>query len=241
MPDRLPALTFFFPAFNEKENLEAVVSEALETLPRFAERFEVVIVDDGSRDCTPELADTLAAGDPRVRVIHHRPNRGYGGAVRSGLASATTPYVFFTDGDRQFRIADLHLLISRIDDADAVVGYRIKRSDPARRLVIAWVYKHILRLVFGSGFRDVDCAYKLFRTELFERVPLARVRSNGAFFSAELLLTLGAAGARVVQVGVPHHPRVAGLAAGAAPRVVARTLRDLVLLRLRLWKARGSP
>ena len=238
MRSRLPALTFFFPAYNEEENLEAVVGEALETLPRFADSFEVVIVDDGSRDRTPELADALAAGDSRVRVVHHRPNRGYGGAVRSGLEAARMPYVFFTDGDRQFRLADLHLLISRSGDADAVVGYRIRRSDPARRLVIAWVYKQVLRVVFGSGFRDVDCAYKLFRTDLFQRVPLSRVRSNGAFFSAELLLTLRAAGARIVQVGVPHHPRVAGVAAGAAPRVVARTLRDLVRLRLRLWAAR---
>lgn len=239
MADRLPALTFFFPAYNEEGNLEAVVAEALEALPRFADRFEVVIVDDGSRDRTPELADALAGRDPRIRVIHHRPNRGYGGAIRSGLASARMPYVFFTDGDRQFRLADLHLLLARIDDADVVVGYRIRRSDPARRLAIAWVYKHVLRVVFGCGFRDVDCAYKLFRTELFQRVPLSLIRSNGAFFSAELLLTLRAAGARVVQVGVPHHPRVAGVAAGAAPRVVARTLRDLLLLRMRLWSARG--
>ena len=240
MVSRLPALTFFFPAYNEEENVEAVVGEALETLPRFADRFEVVIVDDGSHDRTPELADELAARDPRVRVIHHRPNRGYGGAVRSGLEAARMPYVFFTDGDRQFRIADLHLLISRIGDADAVVGYRIRRSDPTRRLVIAWVYKQVLRVAFGAGFRDVDCAYKLFRTDVLQRVPLSRVRSNGAFFSAELLLTLRAAGARIVQVGVPHHPRVAGVAAGAAPRVVARTLRDLGRLRLRLWTARSG-
>lgn len=240
MPSRIPALSFFFPAYNEEENLRAVVAEALETLPQFADSFEIVIVDDGSRDRTPELADALAAGDPRIRVIHHRPNRGYGGAVRSGLEAARMPYVFFTDGDRQFRVADLHLLISRIGDAEAVVGYRIRRSDPARRLVIAWVYKQILRVVFGSSFRDVDCAYKLFRTDVFQHVPLSRVRSNGAFFSAELLLTLRAAGARIVQVGVPHHPRVAGVAAGAAPRVVARTLRDLVRLRTRLWTARSG-
>lgn len=238
MPDRLPALSFFFPAYNEEENVEAVVAEALATLPRFADRFEIVVVDDGSRDRTPELADALAAADPRVRVIHHSPNRGYGGAVRSGLASARMPFVFFTDGDRQFRLDDLGLLISRIDDADAVVGYRIKRSDPRARLVIAWVYKHVLRTVFGAGFRDVDCAFKLIRTELFRRVPLSRVRSDGAFFSAELLLTLRAAGARIRQVGVPHYPRVAGIAAGATPRVVARTLRDLILLRARLWISR---
>lgn len=235
---RLPALTFFFPAYNEEGNVEAVVAEALETLPRFADRFEVVIVDDGSRDRTPELADALAAADPRVRVIHHRPNRGYGGAVRSGLGAARMPYVFFTDGDRQFRIADLGALIGRIGHADAVVGYRIKRSDPARRLAIAWVYKQVLRILFGAPFRDVDCAFKLFRTAVFERVPLSRVRSDGAFFSAELLLTLRAAGTRIEQVGVPHHPRVAGVAAGAAPRVVLRTLRDLLLLRLRLSSGR---
>lgn len=239
MAERLPALTFFFPAYNEEENIEAVVAEAQETLPRFADVFEIVVVDDGSRDRTGELADRLAAADPRVRVIHHRPNRGYGGAVRSGLAGARHPYVFFTDGDRQFRLADLGLLIREIDGADAVVGYRAKRMDPPKRLFIAWVYKQVIRVLFGGGFRDVDCAYKLFRTEIFERAPLAEVRSNGAFFSAELLLRLRAAGLRVRQVAVPHYPRVAGLAAGAAPKVVLRTLRDMALLRLRLWTRRA--
>ncbi len=234
MAERLPGLTCFFPAYNEEENIEAVVADALAALPRFADEFEIVIVDDGSRDRTGEIADRLAAADARVRVIHHRPNRGYGGAVRSGLESARLPYVFFTDGDHQFRLADLGLLIREIDQADAVVGYRAKRMDPPRRLFIAWVYKQVIRVLFGGGFRDVDCAYKLFRTELFGRVPLSRVRSNGAFFSAELLLLLRAAGLRVRQVRVPHHPRVAGLAAGAAPMVVLRTLRDMALLRLRL-------
>lgn len=241
MAERLPALTFFFPAYNEEENLEAVVVEAQETLPRFADEFEIVIVDDGSRDRTGEIADRLALADPRVRVIHHRPNRGYGGAVRSGLESPRHPFVFFTDGDRQFRLADLGLLIGEIDGADAVVGYRAKRMDPPKRLFIAWVYKQVLRVLFGSRFRDVDCAYKLFRSEIFRRVPLAQVRSNGAFFSAELLLVLSASGLRVRQVAVPHHPRVAGLAAGAAPKVVLRTLRDMAALRVRLWLGRAGP
>lgn len=238
MPERLPALSFFFPAYNEEENVEAVVAEALATLPRFADRIEIVIVDDGSRDRTGELADRLAAADPRVRVVHHRPNRGYGGAVRSGLESARLPYVFFTDGDRQFKLADLGLLLGEIDGADAVVGYRAKRMDPPRRLFIAWVYKQVIRVLFGGGFRDVDCAYKLFRTEIFQRAPLADVRSNGAFFSAELLLRLRLSGLRVREVAIPHYPRVAGLAAGAAPKVVLRTLRDMALLRLRLWLRR---
>jgi len=238
--ERLPALTFFFPAYNEEESVEAVVREAQQTLPRFADEFEIVVVDDGSQDRTGEIADRLALADPRVRVIHHRPNRGYGGAVRSGLAGARHPYVFFTDGDRQFRLGDLALLIREIDAVDAVVGYRAKRMDPRRRLVIAWVYKQVIRVLFGGGFRDVDCAYKLFRTEIFQRAPLAEVRSNGAFFSAELLLRIHAAGLRVRQVAVPHHPRTAGVAAGAAPKVVLRTLRDMALLRLRLWLRRAG-
>ncbi len=237
MPGRLPSLSFFFPAYNEEANIEAVVAEAIATLPRFADQFEIVIVDDGSRDRTPEIADRLAAADPRVRVIHHRPNRGYGGAVRSGLESARLPFVFFTDGDRQFKLADLGLLLQGSEGADAVVGYRAKRMDPPRRLFIAWVYKQVIGVLFGGGFRDVDCAYKLFRTEIFRRVPLADVRSNGAFFSAELLLRLRRSGVRVREVAVPHYPRVAGLAAGAAPKVVLRTLRDMALLRLRLWRS----
>lgn len=239
MAERLPGLTVFLPAYNEEESIERAVAEAVGSLPRFADAFEVVIVDDGSRDRTGEIAERLAAADHRVRAIHHRPNRGYGGAVRSGLESARYPYVFFTDSDHQFRVADLGLLVHELQGADAVIGYRAKRMDPRRRLVIAWVYKQVIGVLFGYGFRDVDCAYKLFRTAVFERVPLRDIRSDGAFFSAELLLRLRAAGARIRQVPVPHHPRVAGRAAGAAPKVVLRTLRDLARLRLALWLRRA--
>lgn len=233
MPDRLPALSFFFPAYNEEANVEAVVAEALETLPRFADEFEVIVIDDGSRDRTGEIADSLAARDPRVRVVHHRPNRGYGGAVRSGLRESRLPYIFFTDGDLQFRISDLGLLLRELDRADMVVGYRARRSDPPRRAAIAWVYRQVIRTVFGVQFRDVDAAFKLFRAEVFQHVPLSSISSNGAFFSAELLLRLRRAGLRMREVPVPHHPRLAGVAAGAAPKVVLRTLRDLARFRLR--------
>ncbi|HUG55689.1 MAG TPA: glycosyltransferase family 2 protein [Candidatus Limnocylindrales bacterium] len=234
MPERLGGLTFFFPAYDEEENVAAVVESALEVLPRFADAFDVVVVDDGSRDRTGEIADSLAAKHPEVRVIHHPKNRGYGGAVRSGLASARRPFVFYTDGDRQFDLNDLGRLVAALEDADAVVGYRLKRRDPFRRLVIAWVYNRLIRLLFGGGWRDVDCAFKLFRTEVFTRVPLELVRSNGAFFSPELLIVLRARGARVRQVGVPHYPRTLGEEKGATPRVVLRAIRDLLLLRWRL-------
>jgi glycosyltransferase involved in cell wall biosynthesis len=235
VPARLDGLSFFFPALNEEDNVAPIVEEALAVLPRFADDIEITVVDDGSSDRTGAIADELARKDPRVRVIHHGTRRGYGGAVRSGLVDATKPWVFFTDGDRQFALEDLGLLIAAADDADAVVGYRIKRADPTRRLFVAWVYNRLIRLLFGGGWRDVDCAFKLFRREVFARVPLERVRSNGAFFSPELLITLRRARVRVRQVGVRHFPRTAHEPKGASPRVIMRAIRDLIRLRARLW------
>ena len=235
MPARLDGLSFFFPALNEEDNVGPIVDEALAVLPRFAHDLEVTVVDDGSSDRTGAIADELARKDPRVRVIHHGTRRGYGGAVRSGLSSATKSWIFFTDGDRQFALEDLERLIAASDGADAVVGFRKKRADPARRLFVAWVYNHLIRLLFGGGWRDVDCAFKLFRREVFERVPLERVRSNGAFFSPEMLITLRRAGIRINQVGVRHFPRTAHEPKGASPRVILRAMGDLIRLRARLW------
>jgi glycosyltransferase involved in cell wall biosynthesis len=235
VPARLDGLSFFFPALNEEDNVAPIVDEALAVLPRFADDLEVTVVDDGSSDRTGAIADELANNDPRVRVIHHGTRRGYGGAVRSGLLSATKPWIFFTDGDRQFALEDLELLIAASDGADAVVGFRKKRADPARRLFVAWVYNNLIRLLFDGGWRDVDCAFKLFRREVFDRVPLERVRSQGAFFSPELLITLHRAGIRIRQVAVRHFPRTAHEPKGASPRVILRAIRDLLRLRARLW------
>ena len=209
--------------------------DALAILPRFADDIEVTIVDDGSTDRTGKIADDLAKADRRVRVVHHGARRGYGGAVRSGLVSATKEFIFFTDGDRQFALTDLERLIDKIDGVDAVMGYRLKRQDPARARFVAFVYNNVIRVLFLGGFRDVDCAFKLFRRAVFRRVPLERVRSNGAFFSAEMLITLRRAGIRTREVGVPHYPRTAGKAKGQQPKVILRAIRDLLRLRLRLW------
>jgi glycosyltransferase involved in cell wall biosynthesis len=232
---RLGSLSFFFPALNEEDHVEAVVRRALDVLPRFADDVEVTVIDDGSTDRTGRIADDLAKADTRVRVVHHGTRRGYGGAVRSGLVSATKEFIFFTDGDRQFDFADVARLFAAIDGVDAVMGYRLVRQDPPRARFVAWVYNWVIRVLFLGGFRDVDCAFKLFRRDVFERVPLERVRSNGAFFSAELLITLRRAGIRTREVGVPHYPRTAGKAKGQQPKVILRAIRDLLRLRLRLW------
>ena len=163
---RVSQLSFFFPAHNEADNIEALVAEALEVLPTLAERFEIIAVDDGSRDATPQIADRLAASDARIRVVHHEINKGYGAAVRSGLGAARYDLVAFTDGDRQFKVADLGRLLVRLaqpDQPDVVVGYRVKRADPFIRTAYARAYRLALNIFYRLGVRDVDCAFKLFR------------------------------------------------------------------------------
>ena len=171
---RVPALSYFFPAHNEEANLEALVEEALAALPALADRFEIIAVDDGSRDATPAIADRLAAAHPDVvRAVHHTTNLGYGAALRSGFRAARYDLVCFTDGDRQFRVADLGRLIDRLGDADApdvVVGHRIRRADPPIRTIYARLYKLANRVWFGLRVRDVDCACKLFRRAALEGV-----------------------------------------------------------------------
>jgi glycosyltransferase involved in cell wall biosynthesis len=247
-PPRVPRLSYFFPAHNEAANIEALVEEALATLPTLAETFEVIAVDDGSRDATGAIADRLAAAHPGVvRVVHHPTNLGYGEALRSGFRAARYDLVAFTDGDRQFRVADLGRLLARLaepDRPDAVVGYRLRRADPPIRTLYARLYRLANRIWFGLRVRDVDCACKVFRREALADVA---VESGGAFFSAELLIKLVARGRRIVEVGVPHHPRRAGSPTGAKPSVIWRAVKDFWSLRLRLWidreraLARGRP
>ena len=246
VPARVPALSWFFPAHNEEANLRGLVDEALATLPSLAATFEVVIVDDGSRDATPRIADELAAADPRVRAVHHPRNLGYGAALRTGFGAARHDLIAFTDGDRQFRVADIGRLTARFTQggADVVVGYRIKRADPLVRTLYAKAYRLANRIFFGLRVTDVDCACKLFRRDALRGI---NVESGGAFFSAELLIKLRASGRSVVEVGVPHYPRTAGSPTGAKPQVVFRAMRDFWRLRLRLWAAprraltRGEP
>ncbi|CAN5733691.1 hypothetical protein BH23CHL7_BH23CHL7_02920 [soil metagenome] len=237
---RVPALSLFFPAHNEAENIEPLVREALGALSALADQYEIIAVDDGSRDGTAEIADRLADEHLSVRVVHHSVNRGYGAALRSGFAAARYPLVAFIDGDRQFRVADLVRLIERLNAADApdvVAGYRLRRADATLRLAYARAYRLALRTFFGLRVRDPDCACKLFRRSALEGI---RLESGGAFLSAELLIKLQVRGRRLVEVGVPHYPRTAGSASGANPKVVLRAVRDFWRLRLRLWLRRGS-
>ena len=239
-PER-PRLTFFFPAYNEEENVVEMVRRSLDEIGSLVNgSIELLVVDDGSTDRTAELADELAASEPRIRV-HHQGNRGYGGALRAGFANARGELICFSDGDLQFDLREMSRLLERLDararPVNAVIGYRIKRRDPPHRIFIAKTYNAIVSILFGLRVRDIDCAMKLFRREVFDGLPL---ETDSPFLSAELLIKLRARGERIAQVGVNHYPRAAGTNTGASFRKILRTFRDIARLRWALWTRRSE-
>lgn len=228
-------LSLVLPAHNEADNIEIVVNQALATLPAFAAAFEIIIVDDGSTDGTAAIADRLAATDSRVKVIHHAANKGYGGALRSGFAASTGEFVMFMDADRQFDIGDIGLLTPLAHTADIVAGFRMERRDPLHRRVFAELFNVLVRILFGVHMRDIDCAFKLFRGDLLRSLDLNK---PGALINTEIQAKAKRTGASVSQVGVHHYPRVAGASSGGSPRVIARAMKETMLLRweMRSWQ-----
>jgi len=225
---RVPSLTVFFPAYNEEDIIEKTVSDALSACAPLAADLEVVVVDDGSADETAAIVERLAAADPRVRLVKHERNRGYGASLRTGFASARKELIFFSDADGQFDLHELPGSLAMLSQAPVVVGFRIKRNDPPHRLFIAKTYKLIVRMVFGLRVRDIDCAFKLFRREVFDGLAL---ESNGAFISSELLIKLSRRGVAIMERGVHHYPRTTGYSKGAGMAVILKTIRDILRLR----------
>jgi glycosyltransferase involved in cell wall biosynthesis len=222
------ALSVFFPCYNEAGNVERVVGEARSALESLVDDWEIIIVDDGSADATGAIADRLAKEDPRIRAIHHKTNAGYGAALRSGFAAAGKPYVFYTDGDGQFVFAEIASLLARAGEADIVAGYRRRRQEGLIRRINAACWGFLVRRVLHFRCRDVDCAFKLYRRDIFEGMPL---KSTGALIDAEILARAARSGRTLVNVPVTHLPRTAGQATGANFRVVLRAFRELLALR----------
>ena len=230
---RIPgSLSLVLPAHNEEANIEAVVTESLQTLPAFADSFEIIIVDDGSRDRTAEIVRRLERVDARVRLVQHERNQGYGAALRSGFRATTGDYVLFMDADRQFDIRDLRLLSPFAAEYDIVAGFRMERRDPLHRRIFAESFNVVVRVLFGVHLRDIDCAFKLFRGDLLRSIPLS---APGALINTEIQAKARRQGARLEQVGVHHYPRVAGQATGGNPRVILRAMRETLVL---WWRMR---
>jgi hypothetical protein len=235
---RLPgSLTLVLPAFNEEANIDAVVQDSLATLPAFVDTYEIIVVDDGSRDRTGEIVAGLAAGDDRIRLVRHGRNRGYGAALISGFEASTGDFVMFMDADRQFNIRDLRLLAPFAGEYDIVAGFRMERSDPLHRRVLAEMFNVSVRMLFGVHLRDIDCAFKLFRGDLLRGLPLT---APGALINTEIQAKARRQGASLQQVGVHHYPRIAGEATGGSPRVILRAVGETLALWWRMRTYRPS-
>jgi glycosyltransferase involved in cell wall biosynthesis len=232
-----PELSILYPVFDEAENLALLIEETLACAPRIVSSFEVIVVDDGSRDGSDAVLERASAADPRIRVVRHARNQGYGAALRSGLRAARGRLIFFTDADLQFDLDELADLLAHADEFDVVAGYRAPRQDPWGRRVLALGWGALVRAVFGLRVRDIDCAFKLFRREVIDAIPIASV---GAFVNTEILLRAQRAGFRIHQVPVSHRPRRHGRQSGARPRVILRALLEVARFRRELGR-RAAP
>jgi glycosyltransferase involved in cell wall biosynthesis len=227
-PGALSGLTVVLPCLDEAENLRDIVALATAAAERYAVTHEIVVVDDGSSDDTAEIAARLASRDSRVRLVVHAAHRGYGRALRSGIAAARLPWVLLIDADLQFDVGELGDFVALAPSADLVVGWRILRQGTVARRAGSALWNRFVRAAFGVRVRDVDCAFRLARRELLRRLDL---RASGPLFGTELLVKSAAVGARVVEVPVHHRPRTAGHDVGPGPRLAASTLCELADLR----------
>lgn len=230
-------LSVFFPCYNEEANIEPLVRKAVDALTRHVRDWEIIIVNDGSKDGTAGVANRLAAEDSRIRALHHEKNSGYGMALRSGFAASTKQYVFYTDGDGQFDMNELPLLLAHIADSDIVSGYRRNRQDSGMRKLNAACWGWLVQRLLRFRCRDVDSAFKLYKREMFSRFTL---KSTGALIDAEVLARAAHLGYKIMAVPVTHLPRLAGKQTGAKLGVILRAFRELLRLRKDILGSSGK-
>ena len=225
------SISVFFPCYNEQENVGRTVEKAIMVLEELNADFDVIIVDDGSSDGTGKIAVDIADRDDRVKVVRHRRNLGYGAALQSGFEAATKELVFYTDGDGQFDISEMPPLLELMDQYDIVSGYRLDRKDSAMRKINGWCWTKLVCLLFGLKIRDIDCAFKLYKREVFDNIELS---STGALIDTEILARAARKGYRITQKGVHHYRRTAGEQSGANLRVILRAFKELFVLQRRI-------
>ena len=230
----VPHLSVFFPAYNEQNNIGKLTQNTLNVLDDIGGEYEVIIVNDGSSDGTGEIADELARCHPRVRVIHHMRNQGYGAALKTGFTSAKNDYIFYIDGDNQYNPWELKKFVALIGLSDLIVGFRIRKRYTLYRNITSFIYNLVLRLLFHLQYRDVDCAFKLVPKSLIDQINIESVRF---FVDAELLIKAQHLNYSVTEIGVNHYHRDAGVST-VQPRAILSTIRELIWFYLRMRRGR---
>jgi glycosyltransferase involved in cell wall biosynthesis len=228
----MPSISAVLPAYNEERVIGDTATTVAAALAELTDDYEVIAVNDGSRDATRQVVEALSAENSRIRCVSHTVNRGYGAALATGFSSATKDLIFLTDGDKQFDPRELRRFLPHIEHADLVIGYRAPRMDPLMRRINGWGWNLVVRLLFGYVARDVDCAFKLFRRSVWQSMV---VKSTGATFSAEFLIKARRKGFRFVELRATHFPRTVGSATGAKPSVIFRAFKELIKLRIAMW------
>jgi glycosyltransferase involved in cell wall biosynthesis len=222
------SISVFFPCYNEQDNVEHTVEQAIAILKKLNADFEAIIVDDGSSDATGQIADEVSRRDSSVKVVHHPTNLGYGAALQSGFKAATKELVFYTDGDGQFDINEMPPLLPLMKQYDIVSCFRLNRKDNLMRRFNGWAWTKLVCFLFNMKVRDIDCAFKLYKREIFDNIQMS---SLGALISAEVLARAARKGYSITQRGVHHYPRTAGAQTGANLRVILRAFKELFKLR----------
>lgn len=231
MAEIIESLAFLLPCYNEEDNIEICVKQTLDVAQEITRDFELIIVNDGSTDGTAAVIEKLTIENDSIRVIHHTKNEGYGAALRSGVRAARKQWLFYTDSDNQFDLRELKNIIFLADRFDIVACYRKKRNDNFIRKLNSKIWTMLVNYLFDLEIRDVDCAFKLFRQEVFNDIELF---SSGAVINAEILVRAMRRGYKIGQIGVNHYPRKFGRQTGGNIMVVLKAFNELFKLRKKI-------
>jgi len=221
------SISVILPAYNEEDNILKTLDRAREVLNGLGIQHEIIVVNDGSTDNTANLVRETISANLSLKVVDHPVNRGYGAALKSGLRAASKSLIFFTDSDLQFDISELERLLEWIDRHPIVIGYREERRDHVLRRAMAWGWGVLIRFLFNLNVRDIDCAFKLFRREVFKDIS---IDSIGAFVNSEILIRAQKQGFTIKEIPVAHFPRKLGVPSGARPKIILRAFRELLKL-----------
>ena len=222
------SVSAIFPAFNEEANIESAVHYAHRIISKLTPIFEIILVNDGSKDRTRDICNQLANEASNVRVVHHTRNRGYGAALRSGIEQARYDLIFFSDSDGQFDFREVAMFLEQANAYDIVAGYRAPRHDPPHRLLFAFGWNILVRLLLGIRIRDIDCAFKVFNRYVFDRI---RIRTVGAMVNTEIFAQASKFRMRVKELPVSHFPRRQGKSTGGSVWVIRKAFRELNKMR----------
>lgn len=227
---QISQLSVFFPTYNEEGNIKETVMATKKVLLSVAENWEIIIVNDGSTDKTAKISESLAQSDKNIRVITNSPNRGYGGALQAGFYNAKYDWIVYNDSDGQFDFSEITKFLVERENADLLLGYRIRRNDSFYRVILAKGWAFCLFLTFGLKLRDVDCGFKMVNRRVLDKIP--RLESErGGMINAELAIKAKKYGFKIKQIGVNHYPRKSGQATGAQINVIIKSFLDLIKLK----------